>query len=251
MRVRLLPSGHERPGEDQYLTSFVIDDRIAVDAGALGITGGTGSIEHVFLTHSHADHVFSLPLFLEHAAATGSRPVLVHGGEETLRAVRECMFNDRIWPDLVRLAPEEGEIVRLHPSSPESPVEAAGFRVTAVPVDHSIPTFGYLVEDAGGVIAFGADSGPTTRLWELARAEKKLRAVFLEATFPNAMQAHARRTGHLTPADVAGEIRKIGREVRVYVAHIRPRHRPRILEELEDLSIPDLVVARPGVDLPC
>jgi hypothetical protein len=50
----------------------------------------------------------------------------------------------------------------------EVPVEADGLRLTPVPVEHVVPTFGYVVSDGQSAAIVAGDSGPTTRLWEIA-----------------------------------------------------------------------------------
>ena len=70
MRVILVPSsvGDCREAQDQFLTSYVINDSIAVDAGCLGYYKSPqdqARIKHVLISHSHIDHLASLPIFLE------------------------------------------------------------------------------------------------------------------------------------------------------------------------------------------
>src|SRR6266478_2567694 len=62
LRVMLLPSAF--PGSlaetSQYLTSYLINDTLAIDAGALGIFAGHAEqarVRHVLISHSHADHI--------------------------------------------------------------------------------------------------------------------------------------------------------------------------------------------------
>ena len=67
MRVRLLPSAPGRDEGAQFLTTFLVDDAVAIDAGALGLFGHPreqAAVKHVFLTHSHADHIATLPIFV-------------------------------------------------------------------------------------------------------------------------------------------------------------------------------------------
>ena len=75
----------------QYLTTFVVNDVLAIDAGCLGLYGepdDQARIEHVFLTHSHADHVGTLPIFIENVFAGRDHPVAVHGHADTIACPR-------------------------------------------------------------------------------------------------------------------------------------------------------------------
>src|SRR5205823_12507757 len=70
MKVMLVPSALTA-GPRQYLTAFLVGDSVAIDAGSLGFYGSPAEqarIRHVFLTHTHLDHIASLPIFLENVS---------------------------------------------------------------------------------------------------------------------------------------------------------------------------------------
>jgi glyoxylase-like metal-dependent hydrolase (beta-lactamase superfamily II) len=79
MQIELIPSSLP-PSDLQFLVSFVINDSVAVDAGAIGLLADLQrqqAIRHVFITHEHLDHIATLPIFLENginAAASGAAP---------------------------------------------------------------------------------------------------------------------------------------------------------------------------------
>ena len=56
----------------------------------------------------------------------------------------------------------------LQELKPEEEVVVGDLHITPVPVDHAVPTFGYIVTDGKSTVVFGADSGPTERIWQLA-----------------------------------------------------------------------------------
>ena len=134
----------------------------------------------------------------------------------------------------------------VFPLHPETPVEAGGLRVTPVPVDHVVPTMGLIVDDGVSAVVFGGDSGPTDRIWELARGLPHLRAIFLEATFPDALVDLAGITGHLTPRLFREEVSKCPGQVAVVAVHIRPRYRRDVEQELLELGISRLILGEPG-----
>ena len=247
MKVRILPSSPSSPEDYLYLTAFVVDDRIAIDAGCLGFAGDAGEyadVDNVFLTHSHADHVGSLPLFVEDRAQRRGDPLVVHGLAHTIACLKGDVFNDRVWPDLIRLYGER--YLELRELEPEVPVEAFGLTVTPVLVDHVVPTVGYVVDDGTSTVVFGGDSGPTDRLWEVAGRSDRVRAVFLEASFPDRMGDFASVTKHLTPSLLAAEIEKVPGEAEVIAVHIKPAHRDEVVKELEGLGNARLAIGRGG-----
>src|SRR5690242_13111777 len=102
MKVKLLPSSAGRPSQYQCLTSFIVDDRLAIDAGSVGFAlepGQIGSIRHFIITHTHTDHTASLPIYIAEAFPLLETPVIVHATAEVVSALREFVFNDQVWPN--------------------------------------------------------------------------------------------------------------------------------------------------------
>jgi ribonuclease BN (tRNA processing enzyme) len=237
--VRILAASPGDTSGEQYLTTFVVDDLIAIDAGCLGLHATTRpfcGLEHVFLTHAHIDHIGTLPLFLENCQGRGTRPVRVHGPAEALDALRDHLFNDRVWLDHARIGSDGRGWIELEPIEPEKAVALDGFRIVPVPVAHTVPTFGYVVDDGRAAVVFGADSGPTDRIWEVARATGRLRAAFVECSFPDEFGDLAARTGHLTPRLWAGEAAKLPADAAVIAVHLKPGYRGRVRAELAALG---------------
>ena len=79
IKVQLLPMSLGDRSQMQSLTTFLINDNIAIDAGSLGFAlpgEQLAKVEHVILTHSHLDHVASLPIA---ATRMSHRDSLRHG----------------------------------------------------------------------------------------------------------------------------------------------------------------------------
>ena len=117
MKVRVLGCSGAI-AKDCRTTSFLIDDSILIDAGT-----GVGDltleqmrrIDHVFLTHSHLDHIATLPLMLDAVSSLRNTPVQVHALPATLDALRQHVFNNTIWPDFTRLPTPEAPFLQLQP----------------------------------------------------------------------------------------------------------------------------------------
>lgn len=249
MKVEILASAPENSEGKQYLTTYLINDTVAIDAGCVGLyrePREQGRITHVFLTHSHADHINSLPIFLENAYNGNDKCVVVYGHTQVLRTLRTDIFNDRIWPNYFRLSSHGQCYLQLETLETETVVTVANLRIMPVMVDHIIPTFGYIVDDGSTAVVFGSDTGPTKRIWEIARSLNHLKAVFLEASYPNEMEILALALGHLTPNTFAEEVAKIPREVSVIAVHIKPKYRSWIIDELNDLEISQMKIGVTG-----
>jgi cAMP phosphodiesterase len=250
VQVTLVPSSVDaRHPQQQLLTSYLIGEAVAIDAGCLGLHGTPAEqarVKHLFVSHSHLDHVASLAAFLTNAYTGDGNCVTIYGSDAVLDSLHRDLFNDRVWPDLFRLSTEMPAHLKVQQLQPDRPVECAGLRLTPVPVNHTVPTLGFLVEDATSAVVIPSDTGPTEAIWERANRADNLKAVFLEATYPNAQHELADLARHLTPALFAGEVRKLQRPVRYLAVHISPRWREQIVRELEALGIPSLEIGKLG-----
>jgi ribonuclease BN (tRNA processing enzyme) len=251
MKVRILGSAVGAPACLQYVSSYLLNDGIAIDAGTLGLNGTPvqqSGIRNIFLTHCHLDHIATLPSFLENTLKFDQEPVAVYGHPETLTALQRHIFNDIIWPDFVRLTTPDLPFLRLCPLEAEVPFQIDGLSVVPVAVDHLVPTYGYIMTDGSSTVIFGGDSGPTHRIWQLAGNFPAPRTVFLEASFPNAMERLANDSLHLTPRMVAGEISKMPEVKTIIAVHIKASFREETVRELYELNIPNLVIGKPESD---
>lgn len=245
MKIRLLGSSVPDPSRRQYVSSYLINDTVGIDVGCTGCYGSPQeqeAIRNIFLTHSHTDHTASLPILIENAWTPTDQCPTIYGSRETLDAVQKHIFNNVMWPDFVALSRETPPFLRLSSLRAEMPVKAAGLRLTPVPVHHVVPTFAYVVEDGRSAVIFGADSGPTNRIWEVAHRTPNLRAVFLEACFPNSLHDLARASLHLTAEMFGGEVAKIPSGVKVIAVHIKVRYREQVIRELKALSLSNLEI---------
>jgi len=245
MKIKLLGSSVPDPARRQYVSSYLVNGTVAIDVGCLGFYGTPQeqeTVKHVFLTHSHTDHTASLPIFVENAWTPAGHCARIYGGHETIDAVQKHIFNDIMWPDFVALSRNMPPFLHLYPIQPEKAVEADGLQITPVPVNHVVPTFGYVVSDGKNAVIFGADSGPTQRLWEVAHQTPGLRAVFLEACFPNSLTGLAKASLHLTAEMFGGEVAKMPAGVKVVAVHIKVRYRDQVIRELHDLQLPNLII---------
>ena len=251
MKVILLPSSvSDRPEcQAQFLTTYLINDSLALDAGSLGLFGTAheqAAVKHILLSHSHIDHLASLPIFVENAFEGGHDCVTVYGNQAVLDCLRRDIFNDRVWPDFVSLSRPEAPFLRLERLESGKSLELEGLRITPVDVDHVVPTLGFVVEDRAGAVAIVSDTGPTEAIWERANAATHLKAVFLEATFPDRLAALAQDARHLTPILFVREVQKLKRPAAIIAVHLKARFQAEVLNELAGLNIPGLQIGQLG-----
>jgi len=243
VRIRLLPSSAGRQSQLQCLTSFVIDERVAVDAGSIGFAfspGEIGTVRHIIVTHSHSDHIASLPIYIAEAFPALDSPIIIYGSSEVISALRQYVFNDQVWPNFekIQLSTGTGPTLEFRQLEPRQTISIAGIDVTPIPVNHIVTTFGLLVTNAAITVAFTSDTYSTDELWKTASEDLHLKAVFAEVSFPNEMRQLAEASKHLTPELLAVELGKLNREVDVYAVHIKPAYREDVIRQIAALGRP-------------
>ena len=115
MRIRVLgASGGELRGHGS--TCFLVDGRLALDAGALTSRldlAELDRVDHVLVTHAHLDHVKDVPLLADLMVGRRRRPVTVHASKGATETLRRSLFNGRLWPDFTRIPSARRPVVRL------------------------------------------------------------------------------------------------------------------------------------------
>lgn len=161
------------------------------------------SVRAVLLTHAHLDHwaglVVSSTLQLQLALA-GKAPLAIVGLPPTLEALERNLFHSPLWADFTAL-PKGSPALALAPLAEGHTQQVGPYAVTAVELDHTVPSAAFLVRAGDAVYLHLGDTGPTRRVWEVARpllAQGSLRAVALELSFPEAQRQLALSSRHLT-----------------------------------------------------
>src|SRR3569623_2728566 len=108
-------------GHGLRTTSLLVDDDILIAAGR-----GVGDlsleqmakVSHVFVTHSHLDHVAFLQLLVDSVFELSHEPLIIHGLPETLRALNQRIFNWVIWPAFNKLPTPQRPVMVNAPMQP-------------------------------------------------------------------------------------------------------------------------------------
>ena len=226
-------------GDGRHTTSFLIDDDILVDAGT-GVTrlssAALARVDHVFLTHSHLDHILSLPLLLDSVAGERSHALVLHGIPEVLQILKDHLFNWRIWPDFSRIPSVEAPFLRYSPLVIGVPLRLKDREIIAIPANHVVPGVGYLLRGPGGSLLFSGDTASHSSLWELADATADLKHLIVECSFPNAQEDVAAASRHYCPDTLAADLVLMRPEPSVWITHLKPGGEAGIMAELDALA---------------
>ena len=228
----------------------MIDDRVSIDAGSIGIALSEAqqrSVRDVIVTHPHMDHIASLPIFVDDLFGELLEPVRIHATGEVIDLLKADVFNDTVYPKFDLLKNAHGHVMEYVPFEVGQEFKVAHLRCTAIPVNHIVPTIGLLVSDGTTTVAFSSDTAETEDFWQVVNQARKLHALFIEASFPDSMEGLAKASKHLTPATLRNELTKLNHSgMDILAVHLKPAYREKVIAELNALNIDKLQVMEPG-----
>lgn len=225
-------------GAHRRTTSFLLDGKVLIDAGS-GVSDLTldemAHIRHIFLTHSHLDHILSIPLLVDSVFDRLEQPLVIHGQPHTLKALREHIFNWVIWPDFTTLPNEDLPVVVLQEMRPGERVTVDDMHFNMLRVNHIVPTVAYAVEYPSGIFAFSGDTTTNDTLWEGLNALPRLDHLIIEAAFSNTERAMCELAKHYCPGLLADDLKKLNHQPHVYLTHAKPGEEEMIFSECREL----------------
>lgn len=236
--------GHRTPG-------FLVNDRVMLDAGTIGAAltiQAQSRITDIFISHTHLDHIKGLLFLADNVIGRIAQPVNVRAIPKVIDAIRKHLMNDLIWPDFTAIPTAKDPVLAYKPFPAGRTVAAAGLKVKAIPMNHPVPAVGFLVSDGRSSFIYSADTGPNEGLWAEARKAKNLQGIIVDTSFPNGMEHVAYASGHFTPAQLHEDLTRarVGTGVPIYIYHIKPVHKDRVIRELRALGRRNVKVLKEG-----
>lgn len=247
MKLRILGSaGAELP--DFRPPAFLLDEQLLLDAGTIGSVLSEEEqwkIRTIFITHSHLDHIRSIPALADNIIIRNQlHTVSVYSSGEVISAMQKHLFNDVIWPDFTAIPSVDNPVIKFRTITPFQEYTINEYKVTAIPVNHTVPTVGYQVKSGGKTLVYTGDTGPTTEIWRFCSG---VDALIVEVSFPDSMKELAQLTKHLTPSMLVEELAKIDvLPKRILITHPKPQYYDRIQREVEGLAIEGIELLRDG-----
>ncbi len=239
MRLRVLGCSGGIGGRHLRTTSFLVDNDILLDAGS-GVGDLTLAeltrIDHVFVTHSHLDHVTSIPFLVDTVGGMRSNPITVHAIAPTIEILRNHLFNWSIWPDFTEIPSAEAPFMRYEEVELGRSVTLDGRSFTPLPAVHTVPAIGYHLDSGAGSLVFTGDTGPNDELWKVVNRISNLKILIIETAFSNKERQLAEVSKHLCPSMLADELAKFERHAEVWITHLKPGEIELTMEEVEAVS---------------
>jgi 3',5'-cyclic-nucleotide phosphodiesterase len=175
------------------------------------------------------------------------KPVRIYATQEVIDLLERDIFNWNVYPRFSELKNEFGPVMEYVPIPKGEPFKVSHLTVTAVAVNHIVPTVGLVVSDGNSTIAFSSDTSETDEFWTVVNRVPRVDALLIEASFPNSMASLAEVSRHYTPASLERDLRKLSHNgLDILAVHIKPAYRQMVIDELEALNIPKLGVMESG-----
>ncbi len=226
-------------GGNLRTTSMLVDHDVLIDAGTgvgdLSLTE-LQTIDHVFITHSHLDHIAMLPFLVDTVGSMRKAPIRVHATAATLAILREHIFNWKIWPDFSKIPDERNPMMQFHEVTEGEVVMLGNRRITPLPANHTVPAVGYWLDSGAASLVFTGDTTTCDELWAAANRIENLRYVIIETAFHNGEEQLAIASKHLWPDQLTVELGKLQRKARVYITHLKPGEGAITMAEIEECA---------------
>ncbi len=223
-------------GGNLHTTSFLLDHDVLIDAGTgvneLSLTE-LSMIDHIFITHSHLDHIACIPLLVDSVGFMRERPLTVYATEDTLDILKQHIFNWKVWPDFSEVPSSRQPFMRYQAIALGESVVLDGRSITALPANHVVPAVGYQLDSGKASLVYSGDTTSNDALWDAVNKIANLRYLLIETAFSNSEKELAILSKHLCPSLLVEELKKFHGTAEVFITHLKPGEVELTMREIE------------------
>jgi ribonuclease BN (tRNA processing enzyme) len=236
MKIRILGCSGGIGGRHLRTTSILIDNDILIDCGT-GVAdlsiAELAQVDHVFLTHSHMDHIACLPLMIDTVGDMRNRALTVHALPALEEILRAHVFNWAVWPDFSEIPSITNPRLQFEPLAVGHAFESHGRRIIPLPANHTVPAVAYQLDSGKASLVFSGDTGPCPALWNAVNAIDNLKTLIVETAFSNRERKLAEASLHLCPSMLIEELRQLQLRPEIFITHLKPGQIELTMEEIE------------------
>jgi len=211
-------------GDGSDTTSMLVDSDMLIDAGT-GVGNLTFDellqIDHIFVTHSHLDHIVFIPFLVDTVGFMRKKPITVYATQATLDTLKLHLFNWEIWPDFTKIPNSHDPYMRYETIHQGEVIDLEGRKITPLPANHVVPSVGYLIDSGRSSLVFTGDTTTNDALWPIVNAIDNLEYLIIETAFCEKKKDIAIRSKHLCPSLLCEELSKLKSDVEIYITHLR------------------------------
>ena len=240
MEVQVL-GAHQFELKEARLTSLLIDNILAIDAGSLTSVLSSSrqqQIEAILLTHHHFDHTRDLVTMAANATYCWQRQLKVYALRVTLDVVIPCLLDGKVYVNFLEYPSKEKPTILVGTIEPYTKKIITGYEVLAVPMKHSAPTVGYQITSSDGKSLFytGDTTAGISDRWQHISPQ----LIITELTGLNEHEDWLKKVGHLSARMLKEELIQFcqlkGYIPRVICIHIGNPYEQQIKEEVAQVA---------------
>ena len=218
-------------------TALLVDDDILIDAGT-GVADlsieAMMKIDHIFVTHSHLDHIACIPLLVDTVIGMREKCITVHATQETWQILKDHIFNWKIWPDFSVIPDEFEPFLRHERIEIGLTVDVNGRKLTALPAQHTVPAIGYQLDSGEASLVFTGDTTSCDELWQAVNRIENLKYLIIETAFSDSEIVLAQLSRHLCPSLLFDELDKLERKAEIFFTHLKPGEEVEIMRQVSE-----------------
>ncbi len=252
MRIKVLGAYGGRY-EDFGTTCIQLSEKVLIDAGNIMRALGNDCllVDHILLTHAHLDHIVDIPFMIDFTFRYRDQPLEIYGHRETIDAIRNYVMNWNIWPEFssIRLINSGDYAVSYVEIEPNHTFTLDGFKISAIPSNHTVPTLGYIIKRDGVGFLFTGDTYKNPIVWEIINRDTEIKALITEVSYPSYMHNLAEVSKHHTPKTLKEELENLKRDdVKIYVMHLKPNSLEELKREIREV-LPSVKILSDGDEI--
>ncbi len=222
---------------NMQLTSLQLSREVVLDAGNLveGLGNGIKNINHIFITHSHLDHIVDIGFLIDATFEHRVIPLKIYARKGNIENIKKHILNWEIWPDFTEINLNNSDLkaIELIEIDFGDIIEVDDCKIKAIQNNHTPSSNGYVIEINNSAILFTSDSYCCDAIWDEINTNKKITSIIIDVSFPSRLDKLALDSKHLTPKLLREEIKKLKRDdIILHINHIKPFCKNEVVEEI-------------------
>jgi HD-GYP domain-containing protein (c-di-GMP phosphodiesterase class II) len=229
-------------GVNRNSTCIQVDKNILIDAGNIlsGLKHEAQYIDHIFITHSHLDHIFEIPFLIDSYFSHREIPLTIYGLKETLEHLQKFIFNWQIWPDFseIELIHKKFNAIKFHEISLGETICFENCSLKAIKNNHTSSSCGYVITKKDNAILFSSDTFTCPSLFDEINNNPHIKSAIFDISFPSSFEKLAYDSKHFTTKIFKEQLPLLKRnDVRIYINHIKPSFYETVEKEIMEANI--------------
>lgn len=221
-------------------TAFLVDDDLLLDAGT-GIESldecSYIKIRSVLLTHAHLDHISHLPFLLNNTIGKVEHTVNVYGLPATIKALREHIFNNIIWPDFTKIPTENNPCLTFHEIRVGDELQIGNKKISVLPAFHTVPSVGFLVADDknNASFAFSGDTSQNKAFWLALNNFKPVDMLIVDNQYLEAEKEISEKAKHYYAKNLKKDYDLLIYQPKLFLTHLPPTNKEAVFAEAQQV----------------